>query len=321
MTEPRDDDAPPRTSTDEVSGPHVPVLKDELLNLLDLEEGATAVDCTAGAGGHLQALVDKVGPTGRVIALDRDERAFADDAAGGVAKRHPDVVSLLRRPFSSIEEALKEVGVAGGVDAVMADIGVSSMQLDEVDRGFSFRNDAPLDMRMDGRQGMTAAELIRVTPEKELADLIFQYGDERRSRQVAKALKRAQPTTTGEAAEIISRAVGGRRGKIHPATRTFQALRIAVNAELDELDALIDALPRVLKVGGRAAIIAFHSLEDRRVKHGFLEKSRRDEAGRPPVFKLLTKKPVVPGDDEVASNPRSRSAKLRGVEKLPEEDR
>jgi 16S rRNA (cytosine1402-N4)-methyltransferase len=212
-------------------------------------------------------------------------------------------VTLIRRPFSEVREALDEVGVPS-CDALFADLGVSSFQLDEAERGFSFRSDAPLDMRMDPTRGETARELIERSGEKELADLIYELGEERHSRRIARLLKRGPaPSTTAELAATVARAVGGPWKRIHPATRTFQALRIAVNGELDELDRLLAALTSVVKPGGRAAILSFHSLEDGRVKRCF-----RSEG-----FSAVTRKPLEPTDDEVQQNPRARSAKLRAA--------
>ncbi len=295
---------------------HVPVMLSEVLEALDLKAGDVVVDCTAGGGGHLQAFAERVGTAGRVIALDRDPRAHEDDAAGGVARRYAPRVTLIQRPFSEVRHALDDAGV-DAADALFADLGVSSFQLDEGARGFSFQSDAPLDMRMDTTRGETARELIERLDEEELADVIFTLGDERKSRRIARAIKRARPTTTSSLADVVAAASGsggargrgggrprrGGGGRVHPATRTFQALRIAVNHELDELDALLASLPSVVRAGGRAAILSFHSLEDRRVKLCF-----KGEGVSP-----LTKKPLVPSDDEIRRNPRSRSAKLRAA--------
>jgi 16S rRNA (cytosine1402-N4)-methyltransferase len=282
---------------------HVPVMPVEMLRECAVSSGMRVLDCTAGGGGHMGLFADAVGEDGRVIATDRDERAFADDAAGGVA-RDRDNVTLVRAPFSSARSVLDDLGV-DRVDVVVADLGVSSYQLDERERGFSFRGDAPLDMRMDTSRGETAAELIASLSESDLADVIYRYGEERGSRRVARAIKQARPQTTQQLVDAVFRALGPQRGRIHPATKTFQALRIAVNAELTELEALLAALPALLVPGGRAAFLTFHSLEDRLVKQAF--RARRDD-GR---FRQTTKKPVVAGDDEQRENPRSRSAKLR----------
>jgi 16S rRNA (cytosine1402-N4)-methyltransferase len=297
---------------------HIPVLAEPTLELLNLQPGAVAVDVTAGAGGHLRRIAEAVGPEGRVIALDRDPRAHEDSAAGGVAKELSDRVVLVEAPFSELEAVLADQGVAK-VDALLADLGVSSMQLDEDVRGFSFMRDGPLDMRMGPDAEESAWELIAALSEEELANVIYEYGEERKSRRIARAIKRAWPLpdSTSALADVVARAMGGRRGRIHPATRTFQALRIAVNRELGELDALLDQLPRVLAPGGRGAVISFHSLEDRRVKRRFLDGGSAKLDGTPPLWKVLTKRPVQADDDEKARNPRARSAKLRAVERLP----
>jgi 16S rRNA (cytosine1402-N4)-methyltransferase len=278
---------------------HVPVMPAACLRELAVGPGQIVCDCTAGGGGHLERFAAAVGEGGRVIALDRDDRAFRDDAAGGVARRFPQV-TLLRHPFSELPLVLAAQGLAK-VDAVFADLGVSSFQLDEGERGFSFQQDAPLDMRMDRSRGETAAELIARLDDDELADLIYLYGEERQSRRIARSLKRHAPQTTAQLKDAVVAAVGPARGRIHPATKTFQALRIAVNGELDELKALLQALPGVLKQGGRAGFLTFHSLEDRLVKHAF------KAAG----FHPTTKKPLTADDAEVDENPRSRSARLR----------
>jgi 16S rRNA (cytosine1402-N4)-methyltransferase len=293
------------TSDHRTSRPgHVPVMPDETLRECAVAPGMVVLDCTAGGGGHLARFADAVGAGGRVVAVDRDARAFADDAAGGVARRY-EHVTLLRHAFSDARVALDEAGV-DRVDVVFADLGVSSFQLDERERGFSFRADAPLDMRMDTSRGETAAELIAETSESDLADLIYRYGEERGSRRVARSIKAARPQTTQALVDAVVRALGPQRGRIHPATKTFQALRIAVNGELLQLEALIAALPSLLKDGGRAGFLTFHSLEDRLVKNAF--RARRDDGHR---FRPTTKKPLVAGDDEQRDNPRSRSAKLR----------
>ena len=278
---------------------HIPVMPKETLELLQCLPGAVVVDCTAGGGGHLALFAEAVGNTGRVIGLDRDPRAHQPDAAGGVAARFLHV-QLVRRAFSEVGAALAELGI-GQVDALFADLGVSSFQLDEGERGFSFRADAPLDMRMDPTTGESAADLIARLPEGELADVIYRFGDEHRSRRIARAIKRAVPTTTKALADVVAAAVGGVRGRIHPATKSFQALRIAVNGELSELEALLDAVVTVLKPGGRVGMLTFHSLEDRLVKNRF----------RSGGFQRVTKKAVQASDEEVAHNPRARSARLR----------
>jgi 16S rRNA (cytosine1402-N4)-methyltransferase len=265
---------------------HQTVLLEEAVQLLQPGPGKVIVDGTLGGGGHAEQLLEK---GASVIGYDRDPRALE---ACGRLTRFPGFRAV-NAPFSSLE---------GPVDGVLLDLGVSSPQLDVPERGFSFNADGPLDMRMGG-EGMTAAELIASLDENDLADVIYNFGEERFSRRIAKQLKALKPQTTFEAVEAIKRAVPRKAwGHIHVATRTFQALRIAVNHELDELKAVLDKLPQVLNPGGRAAIISFHSLEDRLVKHAFRELDG---------FTVLTKKPITSSDD----NPRARSAKLRGVEK------
>lgn len=295
---------------------HMPVLKDEVMELLAIKPGDVVVDATAGGGGHLSAIAEAVGPSGRVIAFDRDPRAHLDDAAGGVARRFADRVTLVQRPFGDIEAVLGELRISE-VDALLADLGVSSMQIDDDARGFSFLREGPLDMRMDTSRGETARELLARVDETELADILYLLGEERASRRIARFIgaTRPLPNTTTELAELISRALGGRKGRIHPATKSFQALRIATNRELDELDALLAALRRVVRVGGRAALISFHSLEDRKVKRCFNPVTRTSYDDEAHPWRQLTKKPVVPTDEEIDRNPRARSAKLRVAER------
>jgi 16S rRNA (cytosine1402-N4)-methyltransferase len=290
---------------------HDPVMLDEVVSLLMPSRGGTFVDCTTGLGGHSAALLE-VGAT-RLIGLDRDE-----DALRMAAERlaiFGDRVELVHSDYREIGPVLQARGLAG-VDGILADLGVSSMQLDQDGRGFSFRRDEPLDMRMDRRQGATAADLIAEVDETDLANVIFQYGEERHSRRVARAIVRARDRapllTTGALADVVRRAVPTRGyQRIDPATRTFQALRIWVNQELEGLDAFLGEAARRLLAGARFAVITFHSLEDRIVKHTF-----RALAAAGDVWQVLTRKPVVPGDSELARNPRARSAKLRAIERL-----
>lgn len=276
--------------------PHISVLAAEALDALAIVPGGTYVDATFGAGGHTRLILERLGPQGRVIAFD------ADPSAASAAPDDPRLV-LVHANFRALADELARRSIAA-LDGVLYDLGVSSMQLDEGERGFSFRTDAPLDMRLDPTQGETAAEFIAERDETELADAIFRYGEERSSRRIARALKAKLPRTTGELAAIVAGTVHvrGKRERIHPATRTFQALRIAVNDELGALRESLDAAARVVRPGGRIVVISFHSLEDRIVKVRF----REDPRLRP-----LTRKPVVPGDEEIATNPRARSAKLR----------
>lgn len=300
---------------------HVPVLLDEVRTLLQPERGGTFVDCTVGLGGHSRMLLEH-GAT-RLIGIDRDIDALAQ--ARAVLAPFGDRVTLIHADYREIDRVLEAAG-AGDVAGLLADLGVSSMQLDAEGRGFSFRRDEPLDMRMDRTSGETAAELIDRVDETELADAIYQFGEERRSRQVARAIVAARQhgriETTGRLAEIVRRAVAARGWqRIDPATRTFQALRIWVNGELDGLGSFIGAAARRLQPGvesglesgaGRMAVIAFHSLEDRVVKHTFRALSSGDNA----VVKLLTRRPVIASDAEAAANPRARSAKLRAVVRM-----
>jgi 16S rRNA (cytosine1402-N4)-methyltransferase len=301
---------------------HATVLRDEVARLFEPLEGAVVLDGTLGGGGHAEALLDK-GAT--VLGLDRDPRALS--ASRERLSRFGERFSCEEATFSQAPEVLSRRGIAA-VDRAVLDLGVSSPQFDDAGRGFAFSQRGPLDMRM-GSTGETARELLSRLSEEELAEVLHAYGEEPFARRVAKALKAADPLpeTTTELAELVARAIPRKAWPkhVHPATRTFQALRIAVNRELDELDAFLAALPDLLKVGGRAAIISFHSLEDRRVKQAF-----RDLEGRctcPPKlpvcacgaggnFKLLTRKPIDPSEEEVARNPRARSAHMRAVEKV-----
>ena len=289
---------------------HIPVLFNEALSCLALKEGELAVDVTAGGGGHFRAMAQAVGASGQVIALDRDARAHGDDAAGGVAKEFSNHTQLFHRPFSELKETLDELGHQG-VDGLLCDLGVSSPQFDEEDRGFSLRKDGPLDMRMDRSTGRTAYDVLAESSANDIADIIFNYGEEPRSRRIARAIKDSWPipNSTLHLADLVRRSSGYRNSRIHPATRTFQALRIAVNNELKELEMLLSFLPHILNPGGRAAIISFHSLEDRMVKRAFREGSK----GKYGIWALQTKKPIIPSDDETRNNPRARSSKLRAI--------
>jgi len=284
----------------------------EVLDLLAPARGGLFVDCTVGLGGHAAALLE-AGAT-RVLGIDRDPDAlvFAAERLAPWGDR----VMLAHADFRDLGRVLDERSVAA-VDGVLADLGVSSVQLDEAGRGFSFRRDEPLDMRMDRSAGPTAAEWIARASETEIADTVFQFGEERFSRRIARAVVRARETapiaTTGQLAAIVRRAVPSRGWqRIDPATRTFQALRIRVNRELEGLDAFIATAVSRLRAGARLAVIAFHSLEDRIVKQAL-----RSLAGAGDLaLRLLTPKPVSPGEAEVACNPRARSARLRAIERL-----
>ena len=283
----------------------------EVITLLQPQRGGLFVDCTVGLGGHSAALL--AAGASRLLGLDRDPDALA--AARASLQEWGDRVELVHADYRELERVLDERGLPG-TDGVLADLGVSSLQLDSPDRGFSFRRDEALDMRMDRSSGRTAAELLREVEEPALADIIFQFGEERFSRRIARAIvearRRAAVTTTGQLAEIVRRAVP-RRGyqRIDPATRTFQALRIWVNRELEGLDAFLAAAVRRLLAGARLAVISFHSLEDRIVKHVFRALERGAAA-----LRVVTKRPLVPTEAEVEGNPRARSAKLRAIERL-----
>jgi 16S rRNA (cytosine1402-N4)-methyltransferase len=300
---------------------HEPVMVAEVLRLLEPARGGLFVDCTVGFAGHTRALLEA--GADRVLGFDRDPEALAR-AAESLAPFH-DRVELVHADFRELTARLDQRGIAA-IDGLLADLGVSSWQLDAPERGFSFRADGPLDMRMDTTQGPTAADLLRDVREEELADLIYGFGEERFSRRIARAIVEARRTepivTTGRLAEIVRRAVP-RRGyqRIDPATRTFQALRIWVNRELDGLDTFVRDAANRLRVkesageseegqGGRMAIISFHSLEDRIVKHTLRELDR--EQG---LLTVLTKRPLEAGEEETARNPRARSAKLRAAER------
>ena len=291
---------------------HVPVLFEAAMDFLRVRPGGTYVDCTLGLAGHAEGIVRRLGPAGRLIGFDRDPEALAlarerlDRVCTEMGSFAPQV-TMIGEAFSSI--AL-HVGQAS-VDGLLADFGLSSMQLDEARRGFSFQADGPLDMRMDTRTGPTAEQVVNEASERELADLIYEYGEERRSRTVARAIVRGRPvTSTGQLARIVASAVPPmKQGRIHPATRTFQALRIFVNRELDEIRALFEAAPRLLKPSARLVVISFHSLEDRIAKD-----SIREGAGQG-IWKTLTRKPVTAGEQEIERNPRARSAKLRAAER------
>ena len=292
---------------------HVPVLLEAVLDYLNVRPGGVVVDATLGLGGHSEAIARRLGGKGRLICFDRDPEAMAL----GRAK-----LEALAEELGEAMPALEFVPMAfseglGGLkprslDGLLADFGVSSLQLDGAHRGFSFRADGPLDMRMDTRSGETAEQVVNEAGEEELANLIYEFGEERRSRRIARAIVRARPiSTTAQLAQVISASAPSMKGdKIHPATRTFQAIRIRVNDELGEIQSLLKSAGSLMKASGRVVLISFHSLEDRLVKDSFRE------AGREKSFEMLTKKPVVAAEEEQLRNPRSRSAKLRAAEKV-----
>ena len=291
---------------------HIPVMTAEVLQHLRPEQGGLFVDCTVGLGGHSRALLEA--GASRIIGLDRDLDALA--RARETLAPWGDRVELVHADYRAIDEVLESRQIAC-VDGALAYLGVSSMQFDAPGRGFSFMRDEPLDMRMDRSAGETAADLVAHTSERDLADAIFQYGEERFSRRIARALvvarREAPVDTTGRLATIVRRAIPHRGGhmRIDPATKTFQALRIWVNRELDGLDRFVETAARHLRAGARLVVIAFHSLEDRIVKHTLRALQQRDG-----LVQVLTKKPLVPSDDETDRNPRARSAKLRAAERM-----
>lgn len=307
---------------------HKSVLLKETIQALQPHPGGVYIDGTIGAGGHAAAILEASGPDGQLLGLDRDESALA--LARHNLKPFGPRVRLFQANFDQMEQVAHRYQLSP-VDGILLDLGVSSMQLDQTERGFSFQADAPLDMRMDRSSGQTAADLVNHLPEEELANLIYQYGEERYSRRIARAIVAARPVQrTGQLAQLVAKAIptkGGQSGKIHPATRTFQALRIAVNDELGALERTLPQAIKLLKRGGRLAVITFHSLEDRIVKHYF--KQEAQDCICPPeqpvcichhqaTVRIITKKPVTPGATEITANPRARSAKLRVVESIRE---
>jgi 16S rRNA (cytosine1402-N4)-methyltransferase len=310
---------------------HVPVLLKEAIDFLSVRRGGTYIDATVGLGGHSYEIAKRLGAPGHLIGLDKDPAAlrivgsrlsafaFRRKSNPETGSREPDSdwpeITLLHRSFAEIAEGVQ----TATADGILADLGVSSLQLEDPARGFSFQAEGPLDMRMNPHSEPTAEQVVNHLDERELADVIYEFGEERRSRRIARAIVRSRPIqTTAQLAEVISAAARSmNRGKneydrrIHPATRTFQALRIVVNRELDDLRALLDAAPRILKPGGRVVVISFHSLEDRIVKDAFREGEKKDR-----YYRILTKKPVTASEEEIDRNPRARSAKLRAAEKV-----
>ncbi len=313
---------------------HITVLREELLNSLGLTEGDYAVDCTAGGGGHTQGLLDRVGRTGKVLAFDRDpwaqdvlRKRFASEIASGR-------VELIQEPFSRIRAELEARGLLGRIQGLCADIGVSSPQIDAAERGFSFAKDGPLDMRMDQTQGLTAATIVNEWSEQELTKLFRDYGEDPQARRIAQAILKERArrpfARTLDLADLVAQAVHYKeRSRKHPATRVFQALRIEVNGELRELETLLGDAGDAIRPHGRCAIISFHSLEDRLIKNAFkdlAEGHTKHLDRRLPLtaaaidrlkrFTIIKPFPIVPGELELEQNPRSRSAKLRVIEKL-----
>jgi 16S rRNA (cytosine1402-N4)-methyltransferase len=293
---------------------HVPVLLKEAIDFLNVRRGGTYIDATVGLGGHSYEIAKRLGAPGHLIGLDKDPAAL--EIAGSrlrpsdLSEADWPAIELRQASFASLAEGRSPIA-----DGLLADIGLSSLQLSDAARGFSFQADGPLDMRMDPRSERTAEQVVNHLDERELADVIYEFGEERRSRRIARAIVRSRPIrSTAHLADVISaaaRPMNSETRRIHPATRTFQALRIFVNRELDDLRALVEAAPRILKPGGRVVVISFHSLEDRIVKDAF-----REAANKYKHFRVLTKKPVTASEEEQDRNPRARSAKMRAAEKV-----
>jgi 16S rRNA (cytosine1402-N4)-methyltransferase len=289
---------------------HVPVLLKEAIDFLAVRRGGTYLDATVGLGGHSYEIAKRLGAPGHLIGLDKDPAAL-EIARKKLEARNADwpTITLFERSFADLANDQPP----DTIDGLLADLGVSSLQLDDATRGFSFQAEGPLDMRMDPHSERTAEQVVNHLDERQLADVIYEFGEERRSRRIARAICRSRPIrNTAQLAEVISAAARPMKyERIHPATRTFQALRIFVNRELDDLKALVEAAPRILRPGGRLVIISFHSLEDRIVKDAF-----RDGATKHMYYRILTKKPVMASQPESDRYPRSRSAKLRAAEKV-----
>jgi 16S rRNA (cytosine1402-N4)-methyltransferase len=302
---------------------HLPVLYHEIIHALQPQPGGLYVDGTLGAGGHAWGILEASSPDGKLLGLDLDPHALtlAEERLAPFGDR----AILKRASYVTLREQLASLGWEA-VQGIVLDLGVSSMQLDTPERGFSFRTDAPLDMRFDPQAEITAADLVNRLPQAELADLIYRYGEERRSRQVARAIVSARPIqTTKHLAEVVAKATSSGKPGIHPATRTFQALRIATNHELEAVEQVLPEAIAALAPGGRLAMISFHSLEDRLVKHFFRQESRdcicppkqpMCTCGHKASLTEITRKPIMPSETEALENPRARSSRLRVAEKL-----
>jgi len=292
------------------AGGHVPVLLKEAIDFLAVKRGGTYLDATVGLGGHSLEIARRLGAPGHLIGFDKDPAALerARERLTAISDDERPAVTLIHGSFA---EAGERVALAS-LDGMMGDLGVSSLQLGDPARGFSFQAEGPLDMRMNPMSGETAEQVVNHIDERELADVIYEFGEERRSRRIARAIVRSRPIrTTRQLVEVVSAAARSmKHERIHPATRTFQALRIFVNHELDDLQALLKVAPGVLKPGGRLVMISFHSLEDRIVKDALREGAKQG------WYRLLTKKPVTASEGEIDRNPRSRSAKMRAAEKV-----
>lgn len=305
---------------------HISVLLEEAVDGLALRPGDSAIDGTLGGGGHTARILERIAPNGRVLGVDADPAAISRVTARFPGEIAAGRLTLMQTPFGALTQAAQAAGF-GPVAGILFDLGVSSFQLESPERGFAWMMAGPLDMRFDPHQPTSAAEIVNSWPEADLADLIFRYGEERRSRRIARHLVAHRPvTTTEQLVRLVEQAVGGRRGeRIHPATRTFQALRIAVNQELAQLEQVLPQALTLLQPGGRIAVISFHSLEDRIVKQWMQAEATdfvHDRAhpfggiARTPTLRVITGKPVTPSPAEIERNPRSRSAKLRIAERL-----
>jgi len=301
---------------------HQPVLYHEIIHALQPKNEGRYVDGTLGAGGHARGILEACAPDGRLLGLDVDPQALA--LARETLAPYGERVRLLQASYDSLTETLHEIGW-DEVDGIVLDLGLSSMQLDSPERGFSFQQDAPLDMRFDPASPTTAADLVNALPGDELADLIFRYGEEHASRRIAQAIVKARPLQTTRQLAAVIESVVPRKGRVHPATQTFQALRIAVNNELERVENVLPQAVAALRSGGRLAIISFHSLEDRIVKEYFRRESkdlvnppyeRIYEVEKKATLKEINRKVIIPGEAEIKANPRARSAKLRIAEKL-----
>ena len=286
---------------------HVPVLLKEAIDFLAVKRGGTYLDATVGLGGHSYEIAKRLGAPGHLIGFDKDPAALERAREKLKALDEPLQITLIHGSFAEVAERI----APASLDGLMADLGVSSLQLGDAARGFSFQAEGPLDMRMNPMSGDTAEQVVNHLDERELADVIYEFGEERRSRRIARAIVRSRPIrTTQHLVEVISTAARSmKHERIHPATRTFQALRIFVNRELDDLKALLEAAPSVLKPSGRLVVISFHSLEDRIVKDAL-------RGGKDKYFRVLTKKPLTASEEEIDRNPRSRSAKVRAAERI-----
>lgn len=291
-----------------MESPHLPVMQEEVIEMLKPRQNGVYIDATVGPGGHSEEILEHIGPAGVLIGIDRD-----DEALKMAEKRLSDRRVVLKRgSFADMESMIHAEGISS-VDGVLFDLGLSMLQLKNPDKGFSFASEGRLDMRMDRRQKLSAWDVVNRYPEKEIERILREFGEERLSRKIARAIttrrQKKSIDTCSELSALVEGVYGG-RGRFHPATRTFQALRIEVNRELDQLRAGLEATSRLLKSNGRLCVISYHSLEDRIVKHFMAESSRKG------LFRVITKKPLVPSTEEIRSNPSSRSAKLRSAEKI-----